>query len=334
MIPFAPSDITSRITGAIRDASRATGAGFDFLLRTAMRESSMNPQAKAPTSSAAGLFQFIESTWLSMVKEEGEKHGLGQYADQIVRNSNGRYQVPDAGARREILALRHDPETSAAMAGELTLRNRQHLVRSLGREPSEGELYIAHFLGARDAANLIRLAAQSPETEVVSRFPRQAAANRSIFFQGGEARSAIQVYRQLVSKHEAGPAGGVSPRAAEGHVEEEPVAPLRSPLGDRFAWAHDNAGPVFHALFTAASGEPANQIVESAWSQFAPGASDTPSRRFAAIVSDVSGAYAEDPAMPRARPVPPEPGIANAAPRNLLPYSFHPVPSASGGSRV
>ena len=81
------------VEGALRNASQATGVDFDFLVRTARRESSFNPSAKAPTSSAAGLFQFVEQTWLATVKQHGAKHGLQRFADMISRGADGRYRV-------------------------------------------------------------------------------------------------------------------------------------------------------------------------------------------------------------------------------------------------
>ncbi|MEG0819994.1 MAG: transglycosylase SLT domain-containing protein, partial [Brevundimonas sp.] len=56
------------VEAAIRRASSTTGVDFDFLMKTARRESAMNPSARAGTSSASGLFQFIEQTWLATVK--------------------------------------------------------------------------------------------------------------------------------------------------------------------------------------------------------------------------------------------------------------------------
>ena len=81
------------VEAAIRRASNATGVDAEFLIKTARRESAMNPAAKARTSSAAGLFQFIEQTWLGTVKAHGAKHGYGQYADLIHRGSDGRWRV-------------------------------------------------------------------------------------------------------------------------------------------------------------------------------------------------------------------------------------------------
>ncbi|MDN3719678.1 transglycosylase SLT domain-containing protein [Roseibium salinum] len=70
------TSIASRIELAFQSASSSTGTSFDYLVKTAARESAFNPTAKARTSSATGLFQFIESTWLETMKEAGPRHGL------------------------------------------------------------------------------------------------------------------------------------------------------------------------------------------------------------------------------------------------------------------
>ncbi|MBA4334976.1 MAG: hypothetical protein C0420_08715, partial [Methylobacterium sp.] len=137
------------VVSAIRDGAAKTGAGFDYLLKTAQRESSLEPDAKAKTSSATGLFQFIEQTWLSMVKQEGPKQGLASYADAISETGGGRLTVADPAAREKILELRKDPQVAAVMAGALTQKNREQLAGALGRQPHAGELYMAHVLGAR-----------------------------------------------------------------------------------------------------------------------------------------------------------------------------------------
>src|SRR6267142_7074276 len=69
----------STVIGAIRNAARATGAGFQYLLATAQVESGLNPTATVSSSSAKGLFQFIEQTWLTTLKEAGPALGYGRY---------------------------------------------------------------------------------------------------------------------------------------------------------------------------------------------------------------------------------------------------------------
>ncbi|TYC56389.1 hypothetical protein FMN50_10765 [Rhodobacterales bacterium] len=197
------TSIASRIELAFQSASTSTGTSFDYLVKTAARESSFNPSAKAKTSSATGLFQFIESTWLETMKEAGPRHGLEKYSDQIQRGRNGRYYVSDPGMRRKILDLRKDPEVSSMMAGALTQKNSDLLERKIGREPTDGELYMAHFLGAKGASRLIDAAASNPDMRADKVFSAQARANKPIFYErNGKARSMQEVYEVIVSKHD------------------------------------------------------------------------------------------------------------------------------------
>ena len=109
-----------QITGAIRQAAQSTGISFEYLLTTAQIESNMNPSAQASTSSAKGLYQFIDQTWLGTMKQDGAALGLGHYADAISRSSDGHYDVSDSSMRAAILRLRNDPQASAMLAGALT----------------------------------------------------------------------------------------------------------------------------------------------------------------------------------------------------------------------
>ncbi|SHM10236.1 lytic transglycosylase domain-containing protein [Roseibium suaedae] len=198
------ASIASRIEQAFQTASTSTGTSFDYLVKTAARESSFNTDAKAKTSSATGLFQFIESTWLETMKESGAELGLGKYADQIQQTKSGRFVVSDPQARQEILNLRKDPEISSLMAGAFTQKNADYLTRKLGRNPSEGELYMAHFLGANGAKRLIESTQSNADARADKLFPAQAKANKSIFYNSdGTARSTSEVYSAITSKHDA-----------------------------------------------------------------------------------------------------------------------------------
>jgi soluble lytic murein transglycosylase-like protein len=65
----------ARIAGAIKQAANTTGTSFEYLLATAKMESDFNPTAGASTSSAHGLYQFIDQTWLGTVKEGQRSRG-------------------------------------------------------------------------------------------------------------------------------------------------------------------------------------------------------------------------------------------------------------------
>ncbi|HEY1223667.1 MAG TPA: transglycosylase SLT domain-containing protein [Brevundimonas sp.] len=184
------------VEAAIRRASNATGVDFDFLMKTARRESAMNPSARAPTSSAAGLFQFIEQTWLGTVKRFGAKHGYGQYADLIYKGQDGRWRV-EGSARNVVLDLRFDPQAASTMAAEMTASNAAYLRGRTGREPGAGDLYAAHFLGPAGAADLMQAMATRPGSSAVALFPQAAAANRSIFYRAGRPATVAELHANL-----------------------------------------------------------------------------------------------------------------------------------------
>ncbi len=75
--PFNPATASAapQITGAIRQAAQSTGISFEYLLTTAQIESNLNPSAQASTSSAKGLYQFIDQTWLGTMKQDGAALG-------------------------------------------------------------------------------------------------------------------------------------------------------------------------------------------------------------------------------------------------------------------
>src|SRR3979411_133776 len=193
----------ARIAGAIKQAASTTGTSFEYLLATAKMESNFNPAAGASTSSARGLFQFIDQTWLGTVKEAGAQLGYGNYADAITKSSSGSYSVSDPAARSAILKLRDDPATASAMAGVLTQSNSFKLTGKIGRRPTDSELSMAHFMGVGGAAKLISNAQDKPQASGARLFPNAPAATRSIFYERGtgRARSVSEVYSVLTQRY-------------------------------------------------------------------------------------------------------------------------------------
>jgi hypothetical protein len=194
----------ARASGAassIARAANATGVDFSYLMNAAMRESAFKANARNPKSTASGMFQFIEQTWLAMVKRHGDKHGLGDLAKSVKVDHAGRYSVPSNSARREILGLRFDAETAAKLAGELTAENTDYLVNKLGRAPTNAELYAAHVLGPRNAAALAEAAVERPNARAASMFPVAAKYNRSLFYgSGGRALGAAETLARFDSQ--------------------------------------------------------------------------------------------------------------------------------------
>jgi hypothetical protein len=242
----------SPVRQAIANASSATGMDFDFLLTTAARESSLNPRAEARTSSAAGLFQFLDATWLTTLKRHGAKHGLSGEASMIEMGADGKPYVSDPNMRRVILDMRYDPEVSARMAAEFATDNADYLRARTGQEPQPGDLYAAHFLGAGGAAELINAARDTPWASAASLFPSAAGANRPIFYkEGGAARTVSEVLENLRATAMKEP-----PAISRREFGAEPVhlfGPRRSPsdMVDQFTSSRLMASASRSAGFTA-----------------------------------------------------------------------------------
>lgn len=206
--------VKAKVAGAIKQAADNVGASFEYLLSTAKMESDLNPTAGASTSSAHGLYQFIDQTWLATVKEAGGQLGYGQYSDAITKTSSGDYAVSDSSTRQAIMKLRDDPKAASAMAAALTQSNSFQLTGQIGRRPTDSELYMAHFMGVGGAAKLISSAETNPQASAARLFPNAAAANRSIFYdRSGQARSVSEVYSVLNTRY-SGAANSSSTRSA------------------------------------------------------------------------------------------------------------------------
>lgn len=215
-----PITVPQPLAYAIDSAGAKSDVDFDYLLQTAIRESSLNPEAKAPSSSATGLFQFIDSTWLQVMKQEGPRLGYQAYADAITVDADGDYSVADKTLRKEILELRENPQVASDLAAAFTRSNGDYLFEKFGRMPSPGELYIAHFLGAQGAEKLFEAGLADPDQIAAKLFPKQARANPTIFYEGGEARTIREVYKALVSKH----VGAIDTRFAAQQLTADPAS--------------------------------------------------------------------------------------------------------------
>jgi Transglycosylase SLT domain len=280
----------AKIAGSIRQAASTAGASFEYLLATAKMESNFNPKAAATTSSARGLFQFIDQTWLGTVKEAGAHLGYDKYADAITKNPSGSYSVSDPDARAAIMKLRDDPEAASSMAAVLTQSNSFKLTGKIGRRPTDAELYMAHFMGVGGAGKLIQNAEDNPNASAAQMFPNAAAANQSIFYdRAGQARSVSQVYAVLNTRYAAAansPVTRTAMAAAGGDLTRRvTVASNAAPAIDNAAYlssfpdqrsvtpvaatsqtAAASPEPIFRSLFQAGERtQPISPAVQELW---------------------------------------------------------------------
>lgn len=260
----APISVPQPLAYAIDAGGDKSDVDFNYLLQTAIRESSLNPTAKAGTSSATGLFQFLDSTWLQVMKQEGPRLGYQAYADAIQVDKSGDYYIADKKLKAEVLKLREDPQVASDLAAAYTKSNGDYLYERFGRMPSPGELYIAHFLGANGAAKFFDAGLADPNQSAVALFPRQAKANQNIFYDDGKPRTIKGVYQLLVAKHDNAPA---TPAPVDANFSAQQLAtqpqgkwPDKEPLPSRF-------GPEdmsFTSLFSNEGEIPARALISPA----------------------------------------------------------------------
>ncbi len=156
----------------IRETAGRLGASSsetEYLIAIAQRESSGRADAANPNSSARGLFQFISST--------AARYGLGPHNI-------------------------YDPEAQTRAALALTRDNANALRGVLnGQEPTAGDLYLAHFMGAGGARSAIAAASANPDTPVGAVLsPGAIRANASIRFRGKQfSQFSVQDLRDWAS---------------------------------------------------------------------------------------------------------------------------------------
>lgn len=253
MTVSALTPATGRVTSAIQRAAQRTGVDFNYLLGQAKIESGLNASARASTSSASGLYQFVEQSWLAVVKKHGSEHGLGWAADSI-QQSGGRFTV-SGGNRAAVLGLRNDPEVASLMAAEHASDNKDAIEASTGRTATGTDLYMAHFLGLGGARTFLSAMQNNPERSAASLFPAAARANRGVFFDSdGSARSLGEVYQRFAGKlgDGAAPVGAASPSdrlqfAAQALAmgdENTVVTGAGESATDALAWAKSTLGQI------------------------------------------------------------------------------------------
>lgn len=225
----------ANVLDAIKKASAATGVNFAYMLQQAGVESSFNPEAKAKSSSASGLYQFISSTWMNMMDKYADKYGIDT----------------EGMSKKEILALRHDPEISANMAAEFASENEKFLNSNWGGEVGPTELYMAHFLGAGGATAFLNAKDDNPLRPAADLLPEAARANRNVFYnRSGEPRSLGEVYALFDKKFAI--KDDFVPPATDGAAQAQ-IAQAAPETGEQ-----DSAAETASVVFRAAHNPPSN----------------------------------------------------------------------------
>jgi hypothetical protein len=210
------------------------------------------------------------------MKQAGPALGYSQYANAITKGPDGRYDVSDPAMRDQIMKLRSDPTASAMLAGAFTRMNASQVSAVIGRQPTEGELYMAHFMGSDGAAKLISAASSQPQANASALFPQAAAANPSIFNdRSGAPRSVSEVYANLAGRFETA-------RSMTGAPSSSGITPDTAGITQAYADAHDqlpalpDTRPLFQAMFTDRARAAVSPQVATLWTPGKSGAAPAP----------------------------------------------------------
>lgn len=181
----------------ITGASNKAGVDPGLVAKIAAFESGFDPNAKSPYSSAHGVGQFIDSTWIETVRKHGARHGVA-----------GAAGLTD----QQALALRSDPKLQSAMLAELTRENVAR-GRALGGKDDAANAYAMHNLGAGDGAKFLKALQSNPGASIASILSSRVIANNPSLY-GDGSRTVGDAYAAMSTKMALGESFAISARAA------------------------------------------------------------------------------------------------------------------------
>ena len=171
-LPIPKGDGFNNIWPLLQAVAEMVGVDPKLLATMCAVESDFRISAKAGTSSAGGLFQFIDSTWQAMLDKYGRKYGIAP------------------GTRK------NDPRANSLLGAEYIRENYEYLAKSIGRKPNANDIYMAHFLGPGGARQVLT---GHPDAIAASLNPKAAAANKSVFYHN-KGNGAPRTVRELMAE--------------------------------------------------------------------------------------------------------------------------------------
>lgn len=218
-------------------AAKMAGVDADLLATVIAVESGFRSGVDNGKSSAGGWAQFIDTTFKQQMDRHGNKYGIPKNA------------------------TKYDPRVAALLGAEFMKENARILKAKLGRDPSDTDLYAAHFLGPGGASQFLKADSNAVAAQL---FPSAASANERIFYEGTRARTVGEMYaflEQTVAKQRKG--GGRSATqgmpAGKSNVlpfskDTAPAPSSGGPIGVMAASAAPVSGSVLSSINPAASG--------------------------------------------------------------------------------
>ncbi len=199
----------SSLIDDIYQASIATHIDFELLLITAMIESDLGRVTKSSTSSARGIFQYIEPTWLVLIKRYGARIGQKNYASAITINTESYLpEITDASqfTKKDILSLRDNTKIAALIKAN-QLKDEAKIVAKYkaGQRINATDHYIVHMLGLSQARTFYTLLKNESSNILANLnnkgFKEAIRLNPTFFYNAqNKALSAAEAYTQFHRK--------------------------------------------------------------------------------------------------------------------------------------
>jgi len=156
---------------AIEEASKRVGVDAGILTAFAYKESTFEAGAKASTSSAAGLFQFLKGTWKQVVGAYGDMYGVSQDASPL------------------------DPLAAAIMGAAFIKHEIYPSISKVVPNPTVTDLYLGHFMGPSAGAHWLKNYKDNPNALAYLDWPDAAASNQWVYYdKGGNPRTYAEIY--------------------------------------------------------------------------------------------------------------------------------------------
>lgn len=270
---------------ALRDtivaAAKMAGVDPGLMASMAYVESNFRASVKPGTSAAQGLYQFIPSTWKSMLSKYGAKYGINPATSPS------------------------DPRANALMGAEYLKENQKILENKLGRPVTGTDLYLTHFLGGGGGTRMLK----APSGDLAQNHAEASAvkANSTIFFAGSRPKTVQEIISWANKRIETdggkyasdaksfAASGGGKPVAANDASNQSPDA------------ANDASGTSTPATPTSTSGSSADGSAAYAATQ--------------AMAQEYNAAPNSSTGLPSSAPAPGAPGMGtstNTAPAPVV----------------
>jgi hypothetical protein len=208
LLSFGPFEVERELVRTIVGVARETDTDPALMMTIAEKESGFRTSIEAATSTAAGLYQFIEQTWFSIIAHSGRKFGLEREADQLI----------------------YDPISE------------KYLVLDLSRctRPQDR---LCELLSPEDSARFMSALAEDPTQSAAKLLPQAAEEHRDLFYTASRKKRRPRSVGAVYTKYLA----SISSKSEQQRILQLRADPRLSALLATELWKRD-CGEIAQAI--------------------------------------------------------------------------------------